>query len=1143
MTVNRRRTTRILIGGALAGAMAVCWAAPAVAVEKKADTPAWHVRKANWQETLRASREALVRAEADAAGQAERQFRADPVLSRFKPASIVVRSADKARRVRVRVTGLKKLILRAEEANEQNKRRGGHVHLADARVLAADGEAVFLFDREARLIDRHGRRRHVGNERRKDIVGGRECERAVSLAYDRDGAAEGVFELGGRYEWFEAHVGFREDRRKREEAARITVDCRSLLAAADQAVVDRQALERLVRDGFCDQQSADEQRVERDARIWQEPWPAGDFAELAARYARSCAEPYRKAADRRAKSARSADDLEAVRGLFYMRYTAERLELARKTLEFVQQGAPRPKLAAELTEFEKRLEQFAGKPGPGGRRLYTEIRRLRRKIILTHPLLAFDKLLINKRPPPGYSHMCDQYLGRHSRPGPGLVVLDNWKDKPTETALLAGKLPEGSVLHPDLSYDGKRVAFSYCDHTEKQPSRRRFFLWEIGIDGKGLRQLTGTRSDPLVGWGGRHTVLIEDFDACYLPDGGLAFVSTRNQTYGRCHGGRYTPVYMLFRCDGDGSNVRQISFGEANEWDPSVLPDGRIIYTRWDYINRHDTRFQSLWTTYPDGRATAHYYGNYSHSPCMTAEARAVPGSHQVVCTATAHHGYTTGSTLLVDPFKGRDDWDPLTKITTEFAYPEARDSGRFTPGASATPWPISEDLFLVAYMTEPRVGQGRVQSVNAYSIYLVDTLGGREMIWRDPEMSCFAPIPIRARPAPPVLPNHTGRLADSPCGVFFVKDVHKSTQPLEPGAIKHLRINEIIGQPTSSHPSRSRAANEIVKRILGTVPVEADGSVAFRAPAGVPMQLQALDANGMALMTMRSLVYLQPGELAGCVGCHESRMTTGVIGRAGDGAKVHDIEPPAGPRYERGFSFARTVQPVLDRYCIRCHGLNENRVGGKINLLGTRAGGFSIAYNSLTERRDLVKIAHRNSETNYSKPKDYFAHGGKLVAFLTGRHRMRVKLDRDGLERIINWLDLNAQFYGDYSRNRAEDRRIDPAAEKAFRQRVHSDFGPDLAAQPIAALVNVAMPAESRILNAPLAVSAGGWGQIKEGGWRDRSDAGYRRMRQLVEAVIVPHGSKDTEGTCGRQRGCRCGSCWVRKAEQDYKDKIAAGK
>ena len=804
------------------------------------------------------------------------------------------------------------------------------------------------------------------------------------------------------------------------------------------------------------------------------------------------------------------------------------LELAQQTLAFVERTAPRPKLAEALAALEKKVHE-----APDAETLLAEVKALRRRIILSHPLLDFDRLLINKRPPPSFRHQTDQYLGRYNGVGDGLVILDSWKDSPKETVLLKGKLPPGTVLHPDLSFDATRVLFSYCDQTDRNPSVRRFFIYEMGLDGTGLRQVTGTASDPLEGAWGRETVMIEDWDPCYLPDGGIAFVSTRNQGGVRCHhGGRYCPTYTLCRCEADGSGIRRIAFGEANEWDPSVLHDGRIIWTRWDYINRHDTVYQSLWTTRPDGTATAHFYGNYSRNPCSIAEARAIPGSHKVVGTTTAHHMYTSGSIIVIDPYKGSDGDLPLERVTPEVNFPETEG---YPATAFATPWPLSEDLLLVAYSTAYRATK------NSYAICLVDTLGGRELIYRDPEMCCFCPIPIRPRPTPPVLSPLPTAAPREKKGRFYVQNVYQSVQPIPEGSAKRLRVVRVFPQTTQAVPPRGIVMFETCKAVLGTVPVEADGSVAFQAPSGMPLLFQLLDEHGMAVMSMRTFVYLQPGETMSCVGCHEPRNSAVPPAPVPAEVKFHPLEPSAPPHYEGGLSFARTVQPVLDRHCIDCHGLG--RTEGGVNLLGTMKPGqphvsrlwCSVAYESLTRRPGLVSVAHRNRETPFSKPKDYYAHAGRLARLLLEGDDEHPGLDRVSFQRVVDWLDLNAEFYGDYSWNKAEWQKASPEGEKALREHIRAVLGPELAEQPYAALVNVAMPSESRILKGPLAVEGGGWGQIAEGKWKTTDAPGYKRMLKLVLASIAPSETHDVAGTCNRTP-CLCRSCWVRKARAEWR-------
>jgi hypothetical protein len=818
------------------------------------------------------------------------------------------------------------------------------------------------------------------------------------------------------------------------------------------------------------------------------------------------------------------------------------LELAQQTLAYVQDSEPRPTLAARLATLAERV-QAAGDDAER-RTLHEQVKALRREIILSHPVLDFERLLINKRPPPGFSHQSDQYLGRYSGLGDGLVVLDDWKTDPRPTALLSDKLPPGSVLHPDLSFDGRRVLFSYCDHSQPDPSLRRFFIYELQLDGGGLRQITGTAADPLEGFENRQTVLIEDWDPCYLPNGQIAFISTRNQGGVRCHhGGRYCPTYTLYRSNGDGSEIVPMVFGEANEWDPSVLHDGRIIWTRWDYINRHDTIYQSLWTIRPDGTGTAHFYGNYTRNPCSIAEARAIPNSSKVVATATAHHSYTAGSIIVIDPQVGQDGDAPLERVTPEIPFPETEGWGQ---KAAATPWPLNEDLFLVAYSLEPHAHQGGKNSANAYAIYLVDTLGGRELIYRDPEQSCFAPIPIRPRPAPPVLPSSLAENADTPTGVFQVSDVYCSTQPIPRGSIRQLRVLRMYPQPTIRVPDRSATLFETPKQVLGTVPVNQDGSVAFRAPAGEPLMFQLLDENGMAVMSMRTFVYLHAGETSTCVGCHEPRHSGPVPIPLSPELQVRQITPSVGPQYAGGLSFARTVQPVLDRHCIGCHGLEQTE--GQIDLLGSMDTGplklgtvrASAAYRSLTQKPGLVSIAHRNQETAFSVPKDYYAHAGRLAQLLLAGDDNHEPLggpagaDPEGFQRIVDWLDTNAEFYGDYSWNKQEWVQPDPDGERALREHIAGQFGPELAEQPFAALVNTCWPLESRILMAPLATAAGGWGQIADGS-NSTAEPGYQEMLRLVRAAIGVPQHADLCGTCN-QEPCECRSCWVRAARAAYR-------
>jgi len=1060
-----------------------------------------YVGKGTWHESMLASLEGTF-------GSTVEKDRAAAEPGGFRPAIVRLTADAQPTRMEFRIDRLERLYF----ATLGRLPESGSAHFLGPRLFDREGNSVELKLDSAMA------------EGKVDAAAARATELKIGGATHRGFALaagkEVAFKLDGEYERLEVLVHYKPERGLPPHAA---VDWRPIVARASEYRRVREALWDLVARDFRDRQSQIEMEMERRDGIWNEYTPTGTLAGNA----------------------------------YYLARAQERLELARQTLDLVQQTAPRPTMAAQLLALQQHIDRAAeDDPSSTARDLFARTVELRRRILFSHPALDFDRLLVAKRPPPQISAPGDNYFGINNDTAPGLVVVDQWKtDRPKETVLLEGKLPAGCAMHPDLSFDGERVVFAYADHTPPR-HERQFFLWEIHVDGTGLRQITGTDADPLAGTDGKMTVISEDYDPCYLPDGGFAFISTRNQGGVRCHnGGRYCPTYVMYRCDGDGSNVRQISFNEASEWDPTMMPDGRILWMRWDYINRPVIPTFGLWTTRPDGAAATHFFGSYTPNPCRICQPRPIPDSHKLVATTAGHHTIHAGSLILIDRDVAEDGLDAITRLTPEATFPE---SEVHSPVSFGSPYPLSEDLFLASFSPDPYPASMQFfPRHDAYGVYLVDTLGGRELIYRDPEISCFAPMPVQPRPMPPVLPPSSspslvaGKKTPAK-GVFYLEDVYESTQGIPRGTIKRLRVNELIPQPTQRVPYSSAVRFEVLKRIVGSVPVDESGSVAFEAPAGVALQFQALDENGMAVMSMRTATYLQPGEETSCVGCHEPRTSSPTIRPStAAGKTVLELEPPAGPQYEGGFSFAKTVQPVLDRYCTGCHGLQET--AAEIDLVGTIdateenvAETFhqllpSTAYSSLTGDDRFVKIAQYGRETWYSQPQDYFAHGGKLAQLLLeGHETVDINLDPESRQRIVDWLDLNAQFYGTYSWNKDEWRRPDPEGEKALRAHVRQRFGDELAGQPFAALVNSALPSQSRILKAPLAREAGGWGQIEHGGWKSTDDPDYLKMHRLVEAAIQPLPHHDIAGTCGQDDNCVCLSCWVRKVKEARQSRIA---
>lgn len=760
--------------------------------------------------------------------------------------------------------------------------------------------------------------------------------------------------------------------------------------------------------------------------------------------------------------------------------------------------------------------------------VYEEMKALRRQIIFNRPAFDFDEILINRSPPPAYSHNGDQHLGRHSRLAKGLTILSDWKSgNPKVRTILQDKLPPGSFRSPDLSYDGKRVVFAFCDHTEPNARLRRFFLYEAAIDGSWVRQLTGTERDTLRTWNGRATALVEDSDPCYLPDGGFAFISSRCQSFGRCHGGRYNPAWTLHRCDENGNHIQQLSWANENEAEPSVLNDGRIVFMRWEYTNRHEMYFHKLWWCRPDGTSVKHFFGNDMVVPHQFVEATAIPGSHKVVCTGQGHHSYNTGTTVVLDTNVGENGEEAIAHITPETPYSETR--GWPSPHYSH-PYPVTEDVFLVSRANHPVHSQGRTPPLADRGIYVIDSLGGREKIYEDPEVASFSPIPIKPRKRPPVLSSTVDPDAE-PSGTVFLQNAYftrAENDPegiIKPGMIKALRVNALGVQPRASRRSCTMTVpNDLPKKVLGTVPIDEDGSAAFRVPANTALQVQTLDENGMAILTLKSQFYLQPGERVSCVGCHEPVGASADVRIVAKMSRMEpmELEPPAGPQYEGGMSFARTVQPVLDRYCITCHGLEKTEKG--VNLMHVRGGhGYPQSLEAIVSRGDhrvgdkgYMNGRYKGTDVTYniSHPRKFFAYSNKVAHMLANGekdHPKLIDIDRESYMRIIEWLDLNGQCYGDLFPNRIEDRSFLDKGVEALRAFAKELFGDRIAAQPEYALVNLVQPEESRILMMPLPVNQGGWGQLR--GFKSKDDPAYRKMAELVEGCINRRPNENTNG------------------------------
>ena len=692
--------------------------------------------------------------------------------------------------------------------------------------------------------------------------------------------------------------------------------------------------------------------------------------------------------------------------------------------------AERP--AAVVAGYRARLDELAARAAPADlplaqwRPLYLQLRILKRDLALAALEPGAQPLLFCKRRPPNYSHLVMQYYGWRQQPGGGLFILEEPGVSLRTRDLTTGKLPPGNCLEPRLSYDGTRIVFSQVAVSEtpinpaslpvneEGPDEAYFHVYTMATDGTGLRQLTtGTYDDVMPTW---------------LPDGGIAFCSTRRRAYSRCFGGQFSKrwdSYTLHRMAADGSDLRQLSWNDVNEWFPEVTNAGNLVFARWDYIDRDAVTHQNLWSMRPDGTNQMALWGNATPSPHCAFQAKAIPDSGKLVFVASAHHSVTGGPLCRFDPaVDSNSDPAAITRLTPQ-RFPEAEGS---IDDYYNSPWPLSERCFVVAYSPEPLRFEPAAQPDNALGIYLLDAAGNRELLYRDPLISSTSPTPLRPRPAPPILASALPPDAP-PLAELALTDVYRGLGEVPRGTIRALRVIQILPKttPISNLPPIGLAGEENTRAVLGTVPVETDGSARFLVPSGKALLFQALDERGDAYQTMRSTTALQAGEKTSCSGCHENRMSALSATRP-----VAQTRPPSplqvGPLDGRPFSYMEVVQPVWDKHCLSCHGAEAPK--GGIRLTATPRDGFAESYwnlcgdlqafwggatNPENAAKALVPRFGARNRIEVTPPGGlYGARGSRLLKILRAGHE-KVALTDEELRRIATWIDCNAVFYGSY--------------------------------------------------------------------------------------------------------------------------------
>lgn len=531
------------------------------------------------------------------------------------------------------------------------------------------------------------------------------------------------------------------------------------------------------------------------------------------------------------------------------------------------------------------------------------------------------------------------------------------------------------------------------------------------------------------------------YDGCHLPDGSMIYTSSACYISVPCVNG-YTRVTNTYRKYADGS-IRRLTFDQEHNWCPTVMPDGRILYLRWEYTDTPHAHARLLFLMNPDGTNQTAFYGSNSYWPNSMFYARPIPDApSKFVAVVTGHHGVTRmGELVLFDVSKGRKE---TSGAVMRICGKEKKVASKTDPKYDDTlivdnlvdeawpkflhPYPLSEDDFLVAAQPAPGA---------LWGIYLVDSDDNMTLLSQEPGFAYFEPTPLIEREKPP-MPAERVDLSRTDATVFLA-DIYEGAglKNVPRGTVKNLRLityNYLF--PNMGGPQGTVGAEGPwdIKRVIGVVPVEESGAALFTIPANTPIALQPLDENGKALQLMRSWLTAMPGETLSCIGCHEDANSVSPSSfNPSDMSKLtqRSIEPWHGP--ERGFSFQREVQPVLDRYCIACHNGETQKEGKPIVDLrgleritdyssayhsGTKAGRFSTSY---AELHRYVRRPGMESDYHLLMPTEFSAETTDLYKLLVKGH-YQVRLDAESWDRLLTWIDLNAPYYGTWTEQAETD-------------------------------------------------------------------------------------------------------------------------
>lgn len=722
------------------------------------------------------------------------------------------------------------------------------------------------------------------------------------------------------------------------------------------------------------------------------------------------------------------------------------------------------------------------------RKQWLVLRHAVRKVVLQSPDLGFDKLLFATRTGPDNGNITNGGVRDIFGPGGDIYVKRGFSPATSASPLISGRLGSGHIRGVDLHWDAGRVVFSYVKQPQYDATKdavsenselgrsQTAHLYEMQIDGTGLRQLTDARYN-------------SDVEPCYLPNDDIVFVSDRSNYGSQCAGSLHQDkmILNLFRCTPDGRRIWPLSNNKDFDRYPHIMDSGQILFLHWEYQERHLWQTHTLWTCRPDGSMTdAIYKQHIETGPMSLREARQIPGRDELVAIACGHHNGEVGAVFLADYRHGINNAEGMRTVTPGVSSTEGG-YGRVKPvkegavqdggGHYQAPYPLSEKSFLAAYSYKrPESERGR-----DFGLYYIDVWGNKELIHRERRLSVAFAMPLRPRPRPPVLKEMSEaperQLAEvEKYATVYVADAGYNLQGVEPRTIKYLRISQHVPWPCVREEDKTCGYNDLhatpsgawtrvfgawtwsPARVIGIVPVEADGSAYFKVPADQPVYFHALDENFLEVRRMRSNVTFQRGEERGCIGCHESRNVSPPIKTGSAGLALRRApsipEPPVWGNRNLP-SFERHIQPIFERHCVSCHG--AERPAGGMEFTSRRTDDYLQSYRTLfgVKYEETIPVSNTDAwrwrypdkpappvdkawyqqiEEN-KKPGQLVALANRFsgaevtptYAFGSARSRLirsllddpahhDLDLPREDWIALVTWVDLNAPYFDSFS-------------------------------------------------------------------------------------------------------------------------------